>query len=294
MTALLTSPELKLAWHKTEQVIQVHSKTFLFATSLLPRTKRMAVRSLYAFCRTTDDLIDRQDATLQDLENWRAQVNLPLEQQTDPLIQCWSHVRATFNVNRQYEQELIDGVLMDLLHQNYPTWDALQTYCYHVASTVGLMSIPIIGLAQGVSFERAAPYAIKLGIALQLTNILRDVGEDAQRGRVYLPKDDLSRFHLNVKDILNGVLDDRFTDLMKFEIQRARRLYDEALPGIQLLNPVARPSVGAAAMLYRAILDQIEKIHYQVHTKRAHTTAFGKLLMLPGILFHIYTRKYPE
>ena len=175
----------------------------------------------------------------------------------------------------------------DIQPRVYPTWEDLEKYCYHVASTVGLLSIPIIGLREGVSFEQAAPYAVQLGIALQLTNILRDVGEDARRGQVYLPEADLERFNLTRADILAGVQNERFNALMKFEIERARKLYQEALPGIAMLSPSGQLAVGAAALLYRAILDEIEAIRYCVHHMRAYTTGRRKLAMLPKILFTV-------
>jgi 15-cis-phytoene synthase len=284
----------KMVQESTEAVIRAHSKTFYFATSLLPPDARVAIRSLYAFCRSSDDLVDCTDTSLRDLENWRAKVALPANQQTDPLLYAWALVREQYGVDRRYERELLDGVEMDLRAQNYQTWQELETYCYRVASTVGLLSMPIIGLAKGACFEQAAPAAIKLGIALQLTNILRDVGEDAAMGRVYFPEEDLRRFQLARQDILNRTGDQRFVALMKFEIQRARRLYEEALPGIGLLSPAARPAVGAAALLYRAILDQVEAIQYRVFEERAHTSGKHKLLMLPGILLKVYTLRKPK
>ncbi len=270
-----------------EQIIREHSKTFYFATALLPSKKRYAIRALYAFCRASDDLVDREQTTLSDLNAWRASVVLPSEEQVNPVLKAWAQVRETYPINREYEKELLDGIEMDLNFQFYPTFEALRLYCYRVASTVGLLAIPIIGLAKGASFQQAAPFAIELGIALQMTNILRDIGEDAQRNRVYLPLEDLRKFHLTPQDILDGVYDDRFIELMKFEIARTRALYLKALPGIAFLSDTARPAVGAAALLYRAILDEIEKNDYRVYTKRAHTSGWKKITMLPGILWKI-------
>lgn len=282
---------------RSERVIQESSKTFYFATRLLPKKKRIAIIALYAFCRTTDDLIDHCKASIDDLEAWRAKVNLSPEEQSDPILLLWSQVREEFGVDRRYEQELIDGVAMDLIKCSYQTWEELKQYCYRVASTVGLLSIPIIGLVQGARFEQAAPYAIRLGIALQLTNILRDVGEDAHRGRVYIPEEDLASFQLTRQDILQGVQDERFVRLMKFEIARARALYQESLPGIALLDKSVRVAVGAAALLYKAILDEIEVIQYRVFDYRAHTTAWQKIRLLPRILYRVSTLsadKLPE
>jgi phytoene synthase len=264
--------------------IRRNSKTFYFATSLLPWPTRRAIRALYAFCRAADDLVDEQGATRAEVERWQSQVSLPPERQTDPVLYLWALTRAQYNVAPRYQGELMNGVASDVLPAAYQTWNQLEYYCYQVASTVGLMSIPIIGLRRGVTFDKAEPYAVTLGIALQLTNILRDVGEDAARGKIYLPEEDLQRFGLSRQDILRGVQDERFVALMKFEIRRARSLYAQALPGIALLSFSGQAAVGAAALLYGAILDEIEAICYAVYRQRAHTSCTRKLAMLPGIL----------
>ena len=282
------------AYAQADRVTRRNSQTFYAATALLPREARRAVRALYAFCRATDDLVDRQGATLADVARWRAAVDRSASEQTDPVLLAWALTRARFGVDRRHEAELIDGVTQDLTQARYATWVELERYCYLVASTVGLLAMPILGLATGARLEEAAPFAIKLGIALQLTNILRDVGEDAAHGRVYLPHSDLARFGLADADILGGNHDARFIALMQFEIARARQLYVEALPGVALLSPAARPAVGAAALLYRAILNRIEALGYQVHTQRASTSARQKLLMLPGVLWQVATQAPPR
>jgi phytoene synthase len=272
------------ALKETEKVIQQHSKTFYFATTFLPTPQRRAIRALYAFCRASDDLVDCENTQVEDFERWQSEVALPAHQQINPLIASWAHVREQYAIDRRYEQDLLEGMRTDLQFKPYANWDELEAYCYRVASTVGLLSMPVIGLTPGVSLEMAAPAAIKLGIALQLTNILRDVGEDSRRGRIYLPIEDLARFNLTLRDIQNQVFDQRFVNLMRFEIERARSLYREALPGIALLNPKARLAVAAAALLYRRILVEIELIGYQVYTRRAFTSRLRKLAMLPGII----------
>lgn len=272
---------------QVEHIIREKSKTFQFATRLLPPLQRKAVRALYAFCRYTDDLVDTDEVGLEELEGWRRKARLPSQQQDEAVLRAWCITRELFHIDMQYQEELIDGVAMDLVNRTYPTWEDLQVYCYRVASTVGLLSMPIIGLREGVTFEQAKPYAVRLGIALQLTNILRDVGEDAQFGRVYLPEEDLAAFGLRRDDILQGVFDQRFIALMRFEIARAREIYLQALPGIAMLSPKARPAVGVAALLYRAILDEIETIHYQVFRLRAHTTLRKKIMLLPRCLHEL-------
>lgn len=270
-----------------ERSIRVNSKTFYFATSLLPAARRRSVRALYAFCRATDDLVDVHHASAEQVEIWRAAAQRPQEQQTDPVLHAWAGVRRHYAIDPRYEDELVTGVQLDTESRRYATWEELETYCYLVASTVGLLSMPIVGLHKGITFERAAPYAIRLGIALQLTNILRDVGSDARNGRVYLPENDLAMFGLTREDILAHVQDERFDALMKFEIQRARKLYQEAMPGIAMLSRSGQLAVGTAALLYHAILDEIEAIHYLVHHMRAYTSRRKKLTMLPRILFSV-------
>lgn len=293
MTLNTDALNLQQAFAYTEQLTRRHSATFYTATGLLPAAARRAIRALYAFCRTTDDLVDLETATLADVERWRSEARLPAHRQVDPTLRAWAQIREHYAVDLRYQEELIDGVTLDLRQQRYETWADLRRYCYLVASTVGLLSMPIIGLAAGATFTQARPYAITLGIALQLTNILRDIGEDAQRGRVYLPLEDLRRFGLTPDDILHGVRDERFVALLRFEIERAQALFDEALPGIALLAPAARPAVGAAALLYRAILRRIESIDYDVHRRRAHTTGWEKLALLPGILWTVWRLPAP-
>jgi phytoene synthase len=283
-TFTLAHDHYRTALEQTEQVIRAHSKTFFFATALLPAAERRAIRALYAFCRASDDLVDREETRPEEFDAWQAEVNQEAARQTNPLLVTWAHVRERYAIDRRYERELLEGIRMDLHFRPFQTWAELEGYCYRVASTVGLLSIPIIGLAPGIRFERAAPAAIGLGIALQLTNILRDVGEDARRGRIYFPVEDLARFGLTLRDVQNQVFDERFVGLMRYEIQRARALYHHSLPGIAMLATRARPAVGAAALLYRRILDEIEAAGYQVYHHRAHTTPLQKLAMLPGIL----------
>ena len=285
---------LASAFHAANVLTRKHSRTFYFATRLLPPAKRSAIRALYVFCRSTDDLVDLQHASPADVAAWRAQVTLPAARQPDARLSAWAHVREQYGVNPRYEHELIDGVALDLTNRRYQTWEELEHYCYLVASTVGLLSLPVIGLARGVQEGQAAPYAIRLGIALQLTNILRDVGEDAARGHIYIPQADLHAFNLTSQDIFDGVHDTRFVALMQFEIARAREIYRAALPGIALLAPAARAAVGAAALLYAAILERIEAIDYRVHSQRARTTDLEKLLRLPGIFAYVQRLRHPD
>ena len=180
----------------------------------------------------------------------------------------------------RYAEQLLDGVSRDRCQKRYATFEDLATYAYGVASTVGLMSMHVIGF----SGQAAIPYAIKLGLALQVTNILRDVGEDWRMGRVYLPQDELAAYGLAETDLERGRVDERWRAFMHFQIERNRLLYAEARPGIRMLDWDGRLAVAAAADLYCAILDDIEEHDYDVFHRRAHLSAAEKLLRLPSIL----------
>jgi len=271
---------LDQAYAYCDQLTRDHSRTFFMASGLLPEDKRRAIRALYAFCRTSDDLVDcsEGDAAFH-LENWRRRTVHPQFDEQDPVLMAWADTRLNFNIPWRYVDQLINGVAHDLQHSKYETFNDLATYCYGVACTVGLMSMHIIGFTG----EQALPYAIRLGVALQLTNILRDVGEDWRAGRVYLPKEELDIFGLTTDDLAAGVVDDRWRALMRFQIERNRKLYAEAMPGVALLDPDGRFAIAAAAELYQAILEDIEAHDYEVFHRRAHISGLGKLLRLPAI-----------
>ena len=278
--AELDEQALKQAYDHCESLIKTHSRTFHMASALLPAEKRRAARALYAFCRTSDDLVDCADGDLQrGLGNWRKRALVDIPDEDDPVALAWTHTRIRHGIPLGYAEQLIKGVARDLTTTRYATFDDVTEYCYGVAATVGLMVMYIIGF----SGPEAIPYAVKLGVALQLTNILRDVGEDWGIGRLYLPQEELSAFNLTEEDINAGHVDHRWTDFMRFQIERNRRLYSEALPGIALLDPDGRFAISAAAELYRAILEDIEAHDADVFGRRAYVSKWGKLRRLPGI-----------
>lgn len=277
---------LDIAYQHCSDVTKHHSRTFYIASGLLPREKRRAVRALYAFCRVTDDIIDKNtDANRRetDLEAWRERVNLANPPHDDLVALAWADARARFNVPHGYATQLIDGVKQDLTKTRYATFDELAEYSYGVASTVGLMAMHIIGFTS----EEAIPYAIKLGVALQMTNILRDVGEDWRGGRLYLPQDELSAFGLDESRFDTHIIDDKWRDFMRFQIDRNRKLYHDSWHGITMLNRDGRLAIGAAAELYQAILSDIEANDYQVFTRRAHISTIGKITRIPRIWWRI-------
>ncbi len=282
---------LAQAYHHADSITRRNSRTFYLATSLLPVEKRRAIRALYAFCRVSDDVVDRADGDrLARLAGWRSALQGEAPPASDPVLTAWADTRHRYRIPPLYAEQLLDALSQDLTVTRYPSFNELAHYCYGVASTVGLMSMHIIGYRG----PEALPYAVKLGVALQLTNILRDVGEDWRQGRLYLPQDELAAFNLSEADLDTSRVDDRWRALMRFQILRTRRLYTESLPGVALLHPDGRFAVAAAAELYRAILDDIEAHDYDVFNRRAHLGAVKKLVRLPGIYWRVATNRYQQ
>lgn len=277
---LAVEGELAAAYQQCTELTSVHSRSFYLASALLPPGKREATRALYAFCRVSDDIVDEGGAEAATrLEAWRARA-LTLQPSTaDAVALAWSDARTRYHIPAQYAEQLLDGVAQDLVKTRYETFEELAAYSYGVASTVGLMSMYITGF-EG---EAAIPYAVKLGVALQMTNILRDVAEDWRAGRVYLPQDELAAFDLDEDDLAAGRVDERWRRFMRFQIARNRRLYEEAWPGIGFLSADGRMAIAAAAGIYRAILDDIEANDYDVFSRRAHVTTWGKIRRLPAL-----------
>jgi len=272
---------LRKAYKKAEDVTASHSKSFYFASQLLPEEKRSAVRALYAFCRSVDDIVDEESAKDRnfELDYWRDIVRGASASDDDLVAAAWVDTLTRYHIPRHYAIQLIDGVARDLVQTRYQTFDELATYCYGVASTVGLMSMYIVGFQS----NQAVPYAIKLGVALQMTNILRDVGEDYRNGRVYLPRDEVVFYGIRESDIAEGKVTRNWRQFMHFQIQRTRDLYEESWSGIKLLEPEGRLAIGAASILYRGILDEIEKNDYNVFSRRASLSLSEKLKRLPEL-----------
>lgn len=261
---------------------RTNSRTFFLASSWLPDDKRRAARALYAVCRSTDDMVDETrliSPSDRVFDQWRQRLCSPHTAAHDPVPLAWGDTQGRYRIPQGYIDQLIAGVSRDLSQTRYDSFADLAEYCYGVASTVGLMTMHIVGF----STRDALPYAVKLGIALQLTNILRDIGEDWRGGRLYLPLDELAAFGLGEADLTAQRVDDRWRDFMRFQIERVHRLYREAEPGIGLLDADGRFAIAAAAELYRAILTDIEAHDYDVFQRRARVGSWGKLRRLPGI-----------
>jgi phytoene synthase len=277
-------PTLDDAYALAREITRAASKSFYLSTLLLPRPKRQAIQALYAFLRTTDDIIDEggDGATLIALERWRARSRRPAARQDHPVLLAWADTRDRYGMPQALAEELIDGVAMDLTISRYTSFAELERYCYCVASTVGLMSIYILGCeGGGRAMDEATPYATRLGLAMQLTNVLRDVGEDARAGRIYLPLDELGAAGYSEAELLAGAITPAFRRFLDEQIARADGLYDASLPGITFLRADSRFAVAAAAATYRGILPKIVANGYDVFDRRAHLTLREKLLLLP-------------
>jgi len=282
------------AYELCRQITAECAKTFYLGTLLMPRAKRQAIWAIYVWCRRTDELLDGPEAqatTAETLERW--------EQRLESVFAGYPHDNADvaladtlerFPLEMQPFRDMIAGQRMDLTRNRYETFAELHRYCYCVAGTVGLMSLAVLGTRVAGS---AAPWradssdynpaeeAIALGVANQLTNILRDVGEDAQRNRIYLPREDLAAFGYTERDLFAGVVDERWRALARFEIQRARAFYAQAESGICYLSPDARWPVWTALMLYRGIMGAIERNRYDVFRRRASVSKPRKAACLP-------------
>ncbi|GER88503.1 phytoene desaturase [Dictyobacter vulcani] len=279
------------AYEYCRQVTQRASKTFYWGSVFLPPHKRQAVWAIYAFCRRVDDIVDEaaEDSTpavghlrgssspAQALEGWRQALTRLYERGTasdEPILQAWEHMLEQYSVPFQPVLDLLDGVEMDLTRQRYQNFEELSLYCYRVAGTVGLMTSPIFGYED----ESALPYAVDLGIALQLTNILRDIGEDARRNRIYLPADEMERFGYREADLMAGVINDAFRELVRFQMGRADEYYQRGTLGIELLDADCRLAVRLSGTLYQRILDRICANNFNVFTMRASVPLQTKLM----------------
>jgi 15-cis-phytoene synthase len=272
---------LASAYRACEAITSNHSKSFYMASGLLPEEKRSAVRALYAFCRTVDDIVDESTAAdrVRQLSVWREVVRTGAARENDPVSVAWVDTLKRYHIPAHYALQLIDGVERDIHQNRYAEFEDLATYCYGVASTVGLMSMYIVGFKS----NDALPYAIKLGVALQMTNILRDVGEDARNGRIYLPQDELIAFGISESDIFAGRVTENWRAFMRFQIDRTHALYGEAWRGIRMLEREGQLAIAAAAEFYSGILEDIEKHDYNVFTRRASLSAWGKARRVPGL-----------
>ncbi|KAF8655787.1 hypothetical protein HU200_060948 [Digitaria exilis] len=275
------------AYDRCGEVCAEYAKTFYLGTQLMTPERRKAVWAIYVWCRRTDELVDGPNAsyiTPTALDRWEKRLEDLFEGRPyDMYDAALSDTVSKFPVDIQPFKDMIEGMRLDLWKSRYRTFDELYLYCYYVAGTVGLMTVPVMGIAPDSKASAESVYnaALALGIANQLTNILRDVGEDARRGRIYLPLDELAQAGLTEDDIFRGKVTDKWRRFMKGQIQRARLFFDEAEKGVAHLDSASRWPVLASLWLYRQILDAIEANDYNNFTKRAYVGKAKKLLSLP-------------
>jgi len=261
-------------------ITKQHAKTFYFASLFLPEEKRPAAYAVYALCRISDDTVDADSsstvAVAKNLSRIQGSLNAVYDGSplTDDLLIAFKQTVATYAIPKLYFDELIDGMYMDLKKHTYEDFDELYRYCYKVAGVVGLIMLKIFGSNN----PAAETHAVQLGVAMQLTNILRDIREDFQRGRVYLPQNELEKFGLSSDSLSNGVVDAAFKSFMQLQISRARDYYEQSAAGIRMITDSrSRFVVCAMKDMYAGILSAIEKIDYDVFRARAHVSSAGKI-----------------
>ena len=260
-----------------QQKAAASGSSFYYSFLFLPPERRRAITALYAFCREVDDTVDEIDdpsIARTKLMWWRKEIAAMLEgNPTHPVTRALQPHVAVYKLRGEHLQAIIDGMEMDLDQSRYLDYQGLQRYCWHVAGVVGILSASIFGHTQGNTLL----YAEKLGLAFQLTNIIRDVGEDGRKGRIYLPVNELQQFNVTAADILNGRASDGFTALMKFQVERAQGIYGEAFALLPREDRRAqRPGLMMAA-IYRTLLDEIQRDGYQVLNQRISLTPIRKL-----------------
>lgn len=276
-------PTLEQDYAHCQAVQRAHGVSYYFATRFFPSEMRRAVHALYGFVRYPDQWVDCPDAGVSpatiraqldayERDLIRAVCGQPVSL---PPLRAFADVVRRYKIPLRYPLEFLDAMRMDLTRTHYARFEELQTYTWGSASVVGVMMCYILGATQPEALQRAAT----MGLAMQLTNFLRDVGEDWHRGRVYLPQDELQRFGVSEAQIAQGIVDDRWRALMRFQIDRCRALYADAEKGIALLPREAQYPVLLGGRLYARILHAIERNDYDVFRQRARTTRAEKLAL---------------
>ena len=271
--------ELEQAYDHCQRIAKEHARNFYYAFRTLPAKKRRAIYAAYAYCRYCDDIAD-EDLPIEEKRRLFAETRRMLAEShsgraSDPVFAALEDACASFQIPVHYFGEIIQGVEMDLTWTRFETFEQLHGYCYKVASVVGLICIEVFGYDD----PKAKDYAIDLGVAMQLTNIMRDIKEDAQRGRVYLPLDEIRSFGYSEGELLDGVVNDAFRELMMFQSARARRYFDSGRSLIPLLHPESRACPAVLHGLYSAILNRIEECGFNVFERRIGLSAPQKLFL---------------
>ncbi len=283
------------SYEQCKNYTRSHAKSFYFSSFLLPKEKRSAAYAVYTFCRYADNIVDSSkndskqhiEAQVANLTEFLDEVYTGKEFLGENFSAFADTVRQ-YKIPKHYFLELIEGVCFDTKHTRYKTFAELENYCYKVASVVGLIMTEIFGY----SHKTALPYAIYLGKAMQLTNILRDIHEDYNMNRIYLPQDELEYFEYTEDDIKNKVLNENFLMLMRFNIDRAKAYYELASHGIPYLtNDGSRTTVVLMYKIYSGILNEIENHNYDIYSQRRYVSTTEKLIMTGGYFLNLRERK---
>jgi 15-cis-phytoene synthase len=284
----IIDPGLRQSYDACRLINASHGRTFYLSTWLLPAAKRPAVHALYGFARHADDIVDSLDPTLtvaqreRELESWAARFLAAAGD--DPVLPAVHDTIDRYDIPAQHFDDFLRSMRMDLTTSEYASWDDLLDYTHGSAAVIGLQLLHVLGTIEGMQ-SVAAPYARDLGVAFQLTNFIRDVGEDLQRDRLYLPKDELAAFGVTRDDLVSGVVDANVRRLLAFQIARARELFRAAAPGIRLLAPTSRDCVRTASTLYGEILDAVEMADYRVLDRRVSVGPRRRAeVVIPGLV----------
>jgi phytoene synthase len=290
----LNDQQLKDAYAQCRSITRKHAKTFYMATRFLPNHKQRGIFAIYSLCRYVDDLVDeaedlvrQEQLNYQDikrkLNRWKQKLQDTYEGKSfdNPILVAFSDVLRRYYIPIEMPFELMEGVCMDLYKNRYESFDEVYDYSFKVASIVGLMTSQVFGYQS----KEALGYAVDLGIAMQLTNILRDVGEDLQRDRIYLPQSDLRKFGVSEEELFNHKRTEAVKELLAYQIDRARRYYRRSDKGIGMLSEDSRLPVYLARHNYSRILDKIEQNNYNVFDVRAYLNTTEKLSIIPQILY---------
>ena len=277
----IIDPDLRASYAECKRLNALHGKTYFLATLLLPKAKRPFVHALYGFARYADEIVDDLASQLsvqekaKELNTWGSKVLSDLKKgnSQDAVGRALIDTVNRFDIPHEYFEAFLHSMEMDLTVQEYETYEDLMEYVYGSAAVIGLQMVPILGPLHADAYESAKT----LGIAFQLANFIRDVGEDLDRSRVYLPKKELEQFGVDRKMLEARILTPEIVEALKFQIARVKRLQDQAAPGIQLLEPSSRPCIQAASTLYCGIVEEVEKINYDIFNKRAKTSTGRRL-----------------
>ena len=277
----ITDPALRTSYAECKRLNSLHGKTYYLATLLLPPAKRPFVHALYGFARYADEIVDDLASTLSPqekadvLRTWSSGVlsDLSAGKSNDAVGAALVDTVTRFNIPHQHFVDFLHSMEMDLTVSTYANYEALSEYVYGSAAVIGLEMVPILGALSDDAYESAK----KLGIAFQLANFIRDVGEDLDRARIYLPLDELAAHGVDEKMLYARVLTPEIIQALKFQIARVRQLQAEAAPGIDLLHATSRPCIRAASELYCGIVDEVEAIGYDIFNKRAKTSTARRI-----------------